>query len=394
MPRKAKGSPVPELGQPVTVEEADDEKDPLERLLSELGADGEEYNVRLDRYNARNQREYLGTTAFGADLYEDVAREFGGGRYRGRIVPVAGGGYVRHIAFAIAGPPKPVNWEGAPAGVVPPPVRDVLVDETLRELTRELGDMRRELAELRTGGGSGASRLDEVLQIARALKEVANATPPTPERTPVSEMLATFRELMDLREEMAERAEPARHRTGTGEMVELARELGRPLLNILERSLPTPPGTPAPAPEPIPATAEPPMVNDPIPDHPVARFASRTPSAVRMWLARAARNDDDPDDVADTIVSALKDSGSPDDLRELDAVVVLPEFPDVFAAAIPELGHYPGWIRSLQVSLREARELGPDIAPINRPPAEPTKPGGKGRRAARGATPNKGEGAP
>lgn len=380
MGRPKKTAAAPALGTPLEdVEEIQSAPadDPLEEALAALGQTEQSYIVRLDRYNGRNEREYVGPMPFGADLYDDVRREFGGGRYRGRIVPTDGGGYVRHITFRIAGPAKPLGESGAATAT---PAAAPALDPVTAEILRTLADIRADLRE------RGTQRpLEDALAIVRALREV-NGPPVAAERVPMSEMLETVRGLMEFRNEILDTAPPPAPSSRGGEYLQIARELGAPLLKLIARETQqeVPPVT---EPERAPAVQPPPFTTMPDATHPVAKFAARLPGAARLWLARAAREDDDPDDVAQAVLENITDDK---DVLELDVVIRQPEFPDVLAQVVPTLAPYPGWLRALQTALKEARGLEDatpalDVEPVA-PPPDIAPNGRRGKRVPR-ATP-------
>src|SRR4051812_35564435 len=99
---------------PADTSAAGDNSETLQQLLEQFG-DGAGYSARVERTRDAGMRPelagYLGVLQFGPELYEDVQRTWGGGKYRVRIYQ--GADYQASLTFQVAGEPRLQEPEAA-----------------------------------------------------------------------------------------------------------------------------------------------------------------------------------------------------------------------------------------------------------------------------------------
>lgn len=184
---------------------AEPEVDPdVDQVLAELG--GHAATVQLHRQSDRSPTcwNYHGRMDAAAFSLETVKEEFGGGIYRARILDGTGH-YVKHVSFSI----DPRFRPSASLGAIPLPGAAAPASPELVEL-RELVKQQTELLRVALTPRGATDPLDLALRIGQTVKaEMAPAA-----ATPVSELLAMFKQRLEL---ARPRARPRRGLPGAGE---------------------------------------------------------------------------------------------------------------------------------------------------------------------------------
>lgn len=293
----------------------------VERIVSEVLAGGNEYRVWLQQRDKTGEYVYIDTLP--ADLFsmEHIKQAYGPGRYRGKVID-ARGVIKKHL------PP----WGIGGAAVTPlpnpqdkPSDLDSVVERVVARLTPLL--MR---------SAAPADPMGEMVKMAQGLGAIATALRPTSSGSPVGEMIAVFREGLSLGRE-----------AGGGEGDEdgfksMVRTVS-PLIGAAAQKLAEPKALPAPAPAPPLTSAPQPVTASPV-----------QPSAVPAWLMRLkayvpvlvqmARVPVPPEDVADTLATALARMPEEEMIDTLDALGDGPTALDAIVRNVPGLQPHRDWL--------------------------------------------------
>ena len=324
----------------------------VDALTSELGAD-DSLGVQLWRLSDRGAKPRYITRVPVAEFSLDWVRdEFGGGDYRARVVD-ARNSVRRQVTFSIAGAPRE---DAAPKGAATPG------DARIDRLERALEALARNMAQAPAALPPVADPLAMALKIIEAMRPMMAPPPPPAGAGDAAGMFALFNQMLDLRERIAESAEP-REVSGIAAVVEKGvaplADLYRRKLDLDERTMmrraqPSAPQPAQPAHNQAPAvhggTAPVQTAPAPLADPIAARLAAQIPAVARAYLASVARADKDPSLYADVVLDALPASL----VAELPALLDAPDFAARLVGAVPEWRASAPWFGRLADEMRAA----------------------------------------
>lgn len=195
----------------------------------------------------------------------------------------------------------------------------------------------------------GLGGLDQVLAIAKALREVAAPAP----QTTMQDTIAMMVSVLDLRERIASGVQQGGDGAGNGFAAMVPALIG-PLTTLLEResakaSAPAR-ALPAPAAAPVPAPAPPPPPPSMPADTVVAQLLHALPGWAKLAITEQARANVSPDGIADHVLAMLPD----DAMQKLaDALDNIDETVTEMTIRIPAWVPYKAWLRKLLDAIYE-----------------------------------------
>ncbi len=343
-PRQAQG-PVAAVAAaaaaPPGVQTADEK---VAAVLEQLGQAASTTLVRLFRM-LQGKPAFLDRLQLTADLYEQVQLEHGGGDYYAAVIG-SDGKIITQFYFTIFGTAKikPNDLSPAPAPVVAEPSRtEQLLLEVLEQLRKAPASV------------APVSVVRDPIEDFTKMMAAVNATRREEQRDSVLDQVNM---LLAIQERLG----------GTGGggdsgLLVVARELGKPALELLTRAMnredqaaaavphlsPSNPVTPAREPVALPAVAPMPMRDDvPQDADPIVKLVASVPVAARRVLGSWAETGADPVSCANRILAMLED----EQYAQLAEQILRPDFAIVFAGAVPRYRPHLVWFQQLTDAIR------------------------------------------
>lgn len=330
-------------------EQPEDSTETLMRILAQFEG-GNGYSVRLERLRDVGMRAelagYLGMLPLTPELYDDTMQAWGGGKYRGRIF--RGSEYQTSIQFQISGEARPRDAQTFTGE------RD-REQSPLEKTVAALADQVKQLVTQQQQPQTSA--VDQVVAIAKALREVAPASPTS---DPVA-MFKMFDTMLDLRGRIAEETG---ERPADNGIATIVREGITPMLSLVREHMAQENGKQRRA---APAAAAPIRSSTPSTD-PIVNLANRIPTMGRAFLAGVARGKKDPQLYAEMVLDQIPES----DYQALPQLLLLPDFTTRLLAVVPEWQQFPVWFTELFRAMYESltREIVIEDSPAGEMHAE------------------------
>lgn len=337
---QASAGALPLPSEPATTD------DILAGLLAEYGG-AAGYRVRVERMDDKDTPAYLGTVDLTTELEEEVRSRWGGGRYRGRVVDDQSR-YKARIRFTIAGAPRndgdDARAVALPTAAAPASRLETVLEQfmaTMAATVQGIAEAVRPRAQV--------NPVDDVVAVARALKELTPAAAPAQSQSAV-EVFDLVHKVLALRDDIAGQVD----REPPSDFGAIVEGGVKPLLQVMNRSLDLQEKRMQqrriPAPGVVPVATVPAASPVATTDDGALAVIQRVPRSAWGFLLGCAQRDADPALYADMALDLIND----DDVAAIRPLLDGDAFLSTLCAAVPALTPHREWFARFCGELAQA----------------------------------------